>query len=198
MGVGEEMLERVQEFCYLGNVFDCEGGVERAVRARVAAAWMKWRELSTLLTRDGIGVRTRGSIYSACIRPVLLYGSETWTLTERLNGVLRGCDRRMLRYLAGVRWQDGVSSEEVARRCGLEEVIRGMRLRWFGHVVRAGEESMLKQVEELEVAGRRPRGRPRKRWKEVVRQDMRVLGIEEGMAEDRELWRRAVARPTPH
>ena len=32
-------------FCYLGDVLDSEGGAERAVRARVAAAWRKWREI---------------------------------------------------------------------------------------------------------------------------------------------------------
>jgi len=32
-------IEEVDEFCYLGNVLYCEAGLERAVRARVAAAW---------------------------------------------------------------------------------------------------------------------------------------------------------------
>ena len=37
--------------------------------------------------------------------------------------ILRKCDRRMLRYMARVKWQDGVSSEEVARRCGLGDIL---------------------------------------------------------------------------
>ena len=36
----------VTQFCYLGDVLDSEGGAEKAVRARVAAAWGKWRENS--------------------------------------------------------------------------------------------------------------------------------------------------------
>jgi hypothetical protein len=46
----------------------------------------------------------------------------------------------MLRYMAGVRWQERVSSGEVARKCGVEELeveLRRRRLRWFGHVARA-------------------------------------------------------------
>ena len=39
----------VSQICYLGDVLDSEGGAERAVRARVAAAWAKWREISGLL-----------------------------------------------------------------------------------------------------------------------------------------------------
>lgn len=34
-------IEEVHEFCYLGDVLDCEAGAERAVTARVAAAWKK-------------------------------------------------------------------------------------------------------------------------------------------------------------
>ena len=44
----------VTQFCYLGDVLDSEGGAERAVRARVAAAWGKWREISGLLLNKGI------------------------------------------------------------------------------------------------------------------------------------------------
>lgn len=78
--------------------------------------------------------------------------------------VLCRCDRRMLRYVAGVRWQDGKSSNEVAEMCGVEDLfveLRKRRLRWFGHVKRAGE-GVLKEVEEVRVGGWRPVGRLRK------------------------------------
>ena len=46
----EGQIEEVQKFCYLGDVLDCEAGVERAVRARVSAACKKWRVMASLLT----------------------------------------------------------------------------------------------------------------------------------------------------
>ena len=110
-------LREVDSFCYLGNIMDCEAGLERAVRARVAAAWMKWREVASLLVNRSIPVRRRSGVYIACIRSVMLYGAETWALTDRLMSLLRSCDRRMLRYVAGVigtmeqavfRWQRSV------------------------------------------------------------------------------------------
>merc|ERR1711888_70050 len=81
-------------------------------------------------------------IYSACIRSVLLYGAESWPLTQRLEQCIQGCDRRMLRFLVGVSLRDRLSSSEVARRCGLQEIsdlARVRRLQWFGHVQRSGE-----------------------------------------------------------
>ena len=70
-------IEEVQEFCYLGDVLDCEARVERAVRARVSAAWKEWRGMAGLLTDRKIPLRIRGSVYGSCIRSVMLYGSET-------------------------------------------------------------------------------------------------------------------------
>ena len=48
------IVEEVPNFCYLGDFLDRDGGAERAVRARVAAAWNKLREISGLLVNKGI------------------------------------------------------------------------------------------------------------------------------------------------
>ena len=63
----------------------------------------------------------------------MLYGGEAWALTRRLTRILLGCDKKMLRYMAGVSWRNRVSSLEVRE---LGAVLRGRRLGWFGHVVK--------------------------------------------------------------
>lgn len=189
---GGGRLECVDSFCYLGEVLDCEARVERAVRSRVAAAWRKWRELVTLLVNQGIPLKRRGGFYEACVRPVLMYGSETWALTVRLTNILIVCDARMLRNVAGVKWQDHLSNAEVTARCGVKDLvgqIRGQRLRWLGHVNRRNEDHPLKEVGRLEVPGRRPVGAPRKTWRKTVEEDMAHLGISEDSSEDRVVWR---------
>ena len=90
------------------------------------------------------------------------YRSETWAMTQKDKDIMRKCDRRMLRYMAGVKWQDGVSSEEVAKRFGLgdiQERIRQGRLQWFGHVKREREEGELRMVEKMQVTENRLPGR---------------------------------------
>ncbi len=142
--------------------------------------------------------RSRGRVYEACVRSALLYGAETRALTNTLMEVLRSCDGRMLRYTAGVRWQDGRSSSEVAEMCGVEGLsarLRQRRLRWFGRVERAGG-GALNEARDLRVEGRRPPGRAKKKWSGCVREDMNLLEIEEHMAQDPKLWRTVIARPT--
>jgi hypothetical protein len=72
--------------------------------------------VSSLLVNGGIPVKNRSGVYVACIRSMMLYGAESWALTARLENIMRCCDRRMLRYMTGVRWQDRVSSGDVEWR----------------------------------------------------------------------------------
>ena len=83
-----------------------------------------------------------------CVRSVMLYGAQTWAMTEKMEDIMKSCDRRMLRYKAGVRWQDKISSEVVEKRCGSKEIqdkMRQRRLQWFGHVKREKERGVLKK-----------------------------------------------------
>ena len=70
------------------------------------------------------------------------------------------------------------------------EVMRRNRLRWFGHVERRDELCWLKRIETLQVDGDGVKGRPKKRWREVLREDIRekdfvgkVLGTGQGGGE---------------
>jgi len=57
----------------------------------------------------------------------MLYGSETWEVTKKDEDIIRKWDRRMMKYMAKVKWQNGVSSEEVAKRCGLGDILEKTR-----------------------------------------------------------------------
>ena len=116
------MLKEVEQFCYLGGVLDCEGVVKTAVRAIVTALWRRWQEIASLLVNHSIRLRTRGRVHEACVRSTLLYGAETWALTSRLMDILHRCDCRMLRYMTGMRWQDGKSGSEVAEMSGIKDL----------------------------------------------------------------------------
>ena len=59
----------------------------------------------------------------------------------------------------------------------LEHRLRKMRFRWFGHVKRRYENSILRRAMELLVEGRRPVGRPKKTWSKVVEKVTRKLNI---------------------
>ena len=59
--------------------------------------------------------------------------------------------------------------------------MRQRRLRWFGHIRRA-EGSLLNEVEEMRIVGRRPMGRPKEKWRVCLTEDMNTLRMEEYIA----------------
>ena len=83
----------------------------------------------------------------------------------------------MLRMICGVTLKDMVESTVIALRVDdLEEHLRQKRLRWLGHIVRRDEEVEIKNMLELEMEGRRKRGRPVKQWIDMIKEDMKKRG----------------------
>ena len=106
---------------------------------------------------------------------MLTYGAEIWSMKAGVFQRLRATERRMLRMICGVTLKDMVESTVMPSRVGvndLEEHLRQKRLRWFGHIVRRDEEAEIKKVFELKIEGRRKRGRPVKRWIDVVEETL--------------------------
>ena len=72
----------MNKFKYLGVTISEEGGSEKAVRARVSAAWGKWRDLSGVISDKTMPRKLKIKLYMTVIRPVLLYGAESWTVRK--------------------------------------------------------------------------------------------------------------------
>jgi len=71
--------------------------------------------------------------------------------------------------------------------------MKSYRLRWAGHVWRS--EGIMGNTTRWIPSTKRPRGRPRQRWADRIKEDLRILGVEnrEKVSRDREKWRDVVA-----
>ena len=78
----------------------------------------------------------------------------------------------------------------------IDEVMRGGRLRRFGHVQRRESNNVTRRVVDLAIPGARRRGRPKKTWHQQIKDDMTAVGVTQYVALDRKEWRRRT-RPTP-
>ena len=194
-------LEMVHNFCYLGDIIDVNGGVETAITRRIQKAWCKFRELRPILTRKGLAPKIKGRVYSACVRSTMVYGSETWPMKEEQEQKLERVEMQMVRWMCGVKLADGIKSEELLKKLGIEAVrvvLKKGRLRWWGHVERREDMHWLKKCMKFEVEGKKPVGRPRKTWSEVIRKDMKDWGLKEEMALNRREWRKGLRRQNGH
>jgi hypothetical protein len=57
-------------------------------------------------------------------------------------------------------------------------VIKSRRIRWAGHVARMGEGRSVYRVSVGRPEGKRPLGRPRRRWEDNIKMDLREIGID--------------------
>ena len=65
-------------------------------------------------------------------------------------------------------------------------VMRRGRREWFGHVKRRDETENVRAVVEIKMERKRPRGRPKLRWKDTARRDLKAWNIREEWATDSE------------
>ena len=116
-----DKLEVVASFCYLGDMLSAGGGYEIAVTTRVKTAWKKFRELLPVLRSRHLSYKTRGHVYSSCVRSAMLHASETWQLTKTN---LQRNDRAMIRQICSIKPGNvaTVRSRELLAKLELEDL----------------------------------------------------------------------------
>ncbi|EYC29759.1 hypothetical protein Y032_0006g3166 [Ancylostoma ceylanicum] len=117
-----------------------------------------------------------------------MYGSECLPLSRAHERVLNTVEMRMLRWACGSTRRDKVPNEDIRtimQTAHIQLKLRAQRLRWYGHVMRRPSLYPTRQAMEMDVAGKRPRGAPKKRWKDAVRKDMGEVGVTKDDKQDR-------------
>ncbi|KAJ4438518.1 hypothetical protein ANN_14463 [Periplaneta americana] len=200
--IGDLSFEEVEKFKYLGatvtNINDTREEIKRRINMGNACYYSVEKLLSSSLLSKNLKVR----IYKTVILPVLLYGCETWTLTLREEHRFRVFENKVLRKIFGAK-RDEVTGEwrklhntELHALYSSPDIIRNIksrRLRWAGHVARMGESRNAYRVLVWRPEGKRPLGRPRRRWEDNIKMDLREVGYDDrdwiNLAQDRDRWR---------
>jgi hypothetical protein len=124
-------------------------------------------------------------IYKTIILPVVLYGCETWSLTLTEEHRLRVFENRVLRRLFGPtreevtgEWRK-LHNRELHNLYSSPDIIRQIKsrkMRWAGHVARMGEGRNVYRVLVGKPEGKRPLGRPRRRWEDGIKMVLEEIG----------------------
>ncbi|KAK3524753.1 hypothetical protein QTP86_002469 [Hemibagrus guttatus] len=191
---GEE-VKKVQEFKYLGSTVQSNGECGKEVKKRVQAGWNGWRKVSGVLCDQKISARIKEKVYRTVVRPAMLYGLETVSLRKRQESELEVAELKMLRFSLGVTRLDRIRNEYIrgtAHVGCLGDKVREARLRWFGHVQRRESEYIGRRMLDMGLPGRRQRGRPKRKYMDVINEDMKLVGARVEDAEDRDRWREMI------
>jgi hypothetical protein len=203
--IDNSTFERVEEFKYLGTNLTSENSIQKEMKSRLRSGNACYHSVQSLLSSRFPSKNLKTKIYRTIILPVVLYGCDAWSLTAREERKLRVSENMVLRRIFEPR-RDEVTGEW--RRLHNEElnslysspnivrVIKSRRMRWAGHVAHMGEERGAYRVLVVKLEGKRPLGRPRRRWADNIRMDLQEVGCGHvdwiGLAQDRDGWRKLV------
>ena len=198
--IGDEFAEDVSTFTYLGSVIAKSGGAEEDVEARIKKAQTAFSMLNTVWRSQIIRRKTKLKIFNSNVKSVLLYGCETWLMTEKLRARLQTFVNKCLRKVLRIFWPDWITNRDLwstTNQVPIDEEIRQRKWRWLSHTMRKDHHSITRQSLRWNPAGRRSRGRPKKTWRRTVEEEMKHADLSWGqvstIAQNRVRWRATVA-----
>ena len=127
---------------------------------------------------------TKVSLVKAMVFPVVMYGSESWTVNKaehrRINAFELWCWRRLLRVPWTARRSSQSIIKEISPGCSLEGLMLKLKLQYFGHLMRRAD-SFEKTLILGKIEGRRRGGQQRIRWLDGITNsmDMGLGGLQE-------------------
>ena len=124
-------------------------------------------------------------------------------MTKQLEKEIDVFQRKLLRRIFNISWQDMISNEDLYRRCKMEpwsKIIKKRRLSWYGHLIRLSEETPAKKaLDEVKRKVKKPKGGQKITWIKLIEKDLkdlkRFVQKEEDLKEitlNRKKWRKLI------
>ena len=122
----------------------------------------------------------------------MVYGLEMVAVTKEQVKEMKVAGIKMLRFAMGVTRKDKIRNDYIRGTVKVERLgmkIRKGKLRWYGHVMKRDQEHVGRKMMEMEILGKRKRGRPKRRILDVVKEDMGEVSAKETDVENRTVWK---------
>ena len=191
-------LKQSEKFKYLSVSFTSDGRQNNELYIRIGKASAVMRQLhrSVVLKRK-LCTKAKLCIFRSVYVPILIYGHECRILNEKVRSRVQATEMGFLRRNSGLTLLDKVKSADIRESLNIELMLLRLerpQLRWYGHVTRMSLKRTAKKLLCSTPIGRRPRGRPRTRWRDYIKDlSWSRLGILAEhlsfVAEDRDAWR---------
>lgn len=207
INLGGDEIEVVQSFKYLGATVNSSNNISEEIRNRVLAGNRGQYALGRILRAKNVSRGPKLRIYQAILQPVVLYGCETWTLTQADEQMLDTWERKVLRIIYGPIVENGVWRSrynhelyKLYNQPRISRIVKSSRLRYAGHVMRMGKERHPIAILEARPYILRRAGRPRRRWIDNVEADLTKMKVRDwrSRARNRVSWRRVVEDARTH
>lgn len=176
-------FKRAKQVKYLGTIVTEKNETDKEIAARIVSGNKCFYGLSKILGSRSLSFEMKKELYTTLIRPVIIYGAETWTLRKNEEKKLQVFERKILRKIFGPvkdsetgewRVRKNNELESLFKKENIVNTIRNRRLQWAGHVMR-NQNNIIRMTMDENPIGKRPLGRPRMRWEDMIKKDVEAL-----------------------
>jgi hypothetical protein len=194
--LGDKELKEVDSFTYLGSVLSATGGSYEDIKTRIGKARYAFNTLRPVWRSTSLSTHSKLRIFNSNVKSVLLYGSETWRVTNTLTNKLQVFMNRCLRNILGIKWTDKVKNTDLWKQANQDPVgqqIARRKWRWIGHTLRKPPQDITRQALQWNPQGKRKVGRPKTTWRRSCEEEMKNCNLSWGelkkAAQHRVRWR---------
>ena len=171
--VNGQGIEDVDRFVYLGATVSKEGGGTEDIHNRVVKARGVFMRLKKIWSSYSISRRTKVRLYKTLVKPVLMYGCETW----KMNVMKRKSMSSKADVLGGYLRYAGkkrITNKEVLKMAEIEnlsEDVRRRRWKFIGHIMRKELQNDCRTALTWAPEGPQKQGRPRTTWRRTAERE---------------------------
>ena len=134
-----ETVETVSDFIFLGSRITVDGDCSHEIKSRLLLGRKVMTSLDSIFKSRDITLLTKVHLVKAMVFPVVVYGSESWTVKKaecrRIDAFELQCWRRLLRVPWTARRSNQSILKEINPGISLEGVMLKLKLQYFGHLM---------------------------------------------------------------
>ena len=134
-----ETMETVADFIFLGSKIPTDGDCSHEIKRFLLLGRKVMTNLDSILKSRDIALPTKVHLVKPMVFPVVMYGSESWTVKKaecrRIDAFELWCWRRLLRVPWTARRSNQSILKDISPECSLEGLMLKLKLQYFGHLM---------------------------------------------------------------
>ncbi len=150
ISIQQTEIEEVEEYVYLGQLVRIDHNQYDELRRRIRSGWSAFGKLSEVM-QSNMPLCLKRKVFNQCVLPAMTYGSETWSMTQRMEQKLKVAQHCMERSMLRITKRDRKTNEWIRSMTRVTDIIQTVKQKkwsWAGHLARSSDGRWTKLITE--------------------------------------------------